>query len=117
MNKPASGVENLREKSQIMSASEIDRTLVRLAHEIVEKNNGVQNLGLIGIKSFAAAVLGGFGQIGGAMVGGLVLGLVETMGAFYVSSAFKDLIAYTLLIVVLLIRPDGLFGTTSRRPD
>jgi len=50
MNKPASGVENLREKSQIMSASEIDRTLVRLAHEIVEKNNGVQNLGLIGIK-------------------------------------------------------------------
>ena len=50
MNKPASSVENLREKSQIMSASEIDRTLVRLAHEIVEKNNGVQNLGLIGIK-------------------------------------------------------------------
>ncbi len=50
MNKPAAQVENLREKSQIMSASEIDRTLVRLAHEIVEKNNGVQNLGLIGIK-------------------------------------------------------------------
>ena len=75
------------------------------------------DLGLIGIKSFAAAVLGGFGQIGGAMVGGLVLGLVETMGAFYVSSAFKDLIAYTLLIVVLLVRPDGLFGAASRRPD
>src|SRR5262249_2982282 len=75
------------------------------------------DLGRIGITSFAPAVLGGFGQIGGAMVGGLVLGLVETMGAFYVSSAFKDLIAYTLLIVVLLIRPDGLFGATSRRPD
>jgi len=75
------------------------------------------DLGLIGIKSFAAAVLGGFGQIGGAMVGGLVLGLVETMGAFYVSSAFKDLIAYTLLILVLLVRPDGLFGAASRRPD
>src|SRR5438105_10024069 len=75
------------------------------------------DLGLIGIKSFAAAVLGGFGQIGGAMVGGLVLGLVETMGAFYISSAFKDLIAYTLLIIVLLVRPDGLFGAGSRRPD
>ena len=50
MTKPAASLENLREKSQIMSASEIDRTLVRLAHEIVEKNNGVQNLGLVGIK-------------------------------------------------------------------
>ena len=75
------------------------------------------DLGLIGIKSFAAAVLGGFGHIGGAMVGGLVLGLVETMGAFYVSSAFKDLIAYTLLIAMLLVRPSGLLGGALRRPD
>lgn len=50
MTKPAARPENFREKSQIMSASEIDRTLVRLAHEIVEKNNGVDNLGLVGIK-------------------------------------------------------------------
>ena len=50
MTKRADHLENLREKSQIMSASEIDRTLVRLAHEIVEKDNGVQNLGLIGVK-------------------------------------------------------------------
>lgn len=75
------------------------------------------DLGLIGIKSFAAAVLGGFGQIGGAMVGGLVLGLVETMAAFYVSSAFKDIIAYTLLILVLLVRPNGLFGAGAGRPE
>jgi len=50
MTNPAPRPDNLREKSQIMSASEIDRTLVRLAHEIVEKNNGVDNLGLVGIK-------------------------------------------------------------------
>jgi branched-chain amino acid transport system permease protein len=75
------------------------------------------DLGLIGIKSFAAAVLGGFGQIGGAMVGGLVLGLIETLGAFYISSAFKDLIAYSLLILVLLVRPTGLFSTGRGRPD
>ena len=75
------------------------------------------DLGLIGIKSFAAAVLGGFGQVGGAMVGGLVLGLVETMSAFYISSAFKDIIAYTLLIVVLLVRPHGLFNIGRTRPD
>lgn len=75
------------------------------------------DLGLIGIKSFAAAVLGGFGQLGGAMVGGLVLGVVESLGAFYISSAFKDLLAYSLLILVLLIRPTGLFSTVWRRPD
>ncbi len=49
MTKPAARPDNLREKAQILSASEIDRTLVRLAHEIVEKNNGVENLGLVGI--------------------------------------------------------------------
>jgi pyrimidine operon attenuation protein/uracil phosphoribosyltransferase len=49
MTKPSSRPPTLREKSQIMSASEIDRTIVRLAHEIVEKNNGVDNLGLVGI--------------------------------------------------------------------
>ncbi len=50
MNKPTPRTGTLREKSQLMSGSEIDRTLVRLAHEIVEKNNGVDNLGLVGIK-------------------------------------------------------------------
>lgn len=49
MTKPPSSSPQLREKSQIMSASEIDRTIVRLAHEIVEKNNGADNLGLVGI--------------------------------------------------------------------
>jgi len=49
MTKLAAGPNKLREKAQILSASEIDRTLVRLAHEIVEKNNGVENLGLVGI--------------------------------------------------------------------
>ncbi len=50
MTKPTARSEPLREKTQLMSGSEIDRTLVRLAHEIVEKNNGVENLGLVGIK-------------------------------------------------------------------
>ncbi len=50
MTKPTARPDTLREKAQIMSGSEIDRTLVRLAHEIVEKNNGVENLGLVGIK-------------------------------------------------------------------
>jgi branched-chain amino acid transport system permease protein len=75
------------------------------------------DLGLIGVKAFAAAVLGGFGHVGGAMVGGLVLGVLETMGAFYVSSAFKDLISYSVLILILLVRPHGLFGAGVGRPE
>jgi len=76
------------------------------------------NMGLaVALKAFAAAVLGGFGHVGGAMAGGLVLGVLETLGAFYVSSAFKDLIAYTLLILILLVRPHGLFGTGAGRVE
>ena len=75
------------------------------------------DLGLIGVKAFAAAVLGGFGHVGGAMAGGLLLGVLETLGAFYISSAFKDLIAYTLLLLILLVRPRGLFGAGGSRVE
>jgi len=75
------------------------------------------DLGLIGVKAFAAAVLGGFGHVGGAMAGGLLLGVLETLGAYYLSSAFKDLIAYTLLILILLARPHGLFGAGGGRVE
>ncbi len=75
------------------------------------------DLGLIGVKAFAAAVLGGFGHVGGAMAGGLLLGVLETLGAYYLSSAFKDLIAYTLLILILLVRPHGLFGAGGGRVE
>jgi branched-subunit amino acid ABC-type transport system permease component len=65
---------------------------------------------VIGIKAFAAATIGGLGSIPGAMVGGIILGLVETIGAAEISSPYKDGFAYGLLILVLLIRPRGLFG-------
>ena len=74
-----------------------------------------QNIGstmsqLIGMKIFASAILGGVGVLPGAMVGGLVLGVVETIVAGYISSGYRDAIAFTILIVVLLFRPVGLFG-------
>lgn len=62
-----------------------------------------------GIKGFVAAVLGGIGNMPGAMLGGMILGLVEVFGAVYMSS-YKDAIAFTLLIVILLLKPTGLLG-------
>ena len=63
-----------------------------------------------GIKAFTAAVLGGIGNIPGAMLGGLILGLVESLGASYISSEYKDVFAFLILIGVLILRPSGLLG-------
>ena len=65
---------------------------------------------VFGLKAFVAAILGGIGNIPGAMVGGMILGIVESLGAGYVSSQWKDVIAYLLLIVILIVRPRGLLG-------
>ena len=65
---------------------------------------------MAGLKAFAAAVLGGIGSIPGAMIGGLTLGVLEIMGVAYLTSSYKDAIAFGILILVLLIRPQGLLG-------
>ncbi len=65
---------------------------------------------LIALKAFAASIVGGFGSIPGAIIGGLTIGVIETFGGFYVSSSYVDAIAFIILISVLLIRPQGLFG-------
>lgn len=63
-----------------------------------------------GLKAFTAAILGGIGNIPGAMIGGLLLGVIEAMGAAYISIAWKDAITFSVLILILLIRPTGLLG-------
>ena len=69
------------------------------------------NMGFLpGIKAFTAAVLGGIGNIKGAMAGGFILGVLEALAAGYISSEYKDVIAFVVLILVLLFRPTGLFG-------
>jgi branched-chain amino acid transport system permease protein len=65
---------------------------------------------IYGMKAFTAAILGGIGNIPGAMVGGLVLGIVEALGAAYLSLAWKDAFAFLVLILILIIRPTGLLG-------
>ncbi len=63
-----------------------------------------------GLKAFTAAILGGIGNIPGAMVGGVLLGVIEALGAAYLSIAWKDAIAFCVLIFILIVRPTGLLG-------
>jgi branched-chain amino acid transport system permease protein len=65
---------------------------------------------LAGMKAFAAAVLGGIGSLPGAIVGGLILGLTETFWAGYIGADYKHALGFFVLILVLLLRPQGLFG-------
>jgi branched-chain amino acid transport system permease protein len=68
-----------------------------------------------GLKGFTAAVLGGIGSIPGAMLGGFILGIVESLGTTFISSTYKDVIAFVILIVVLIVRPWGILG--RRKPE
>jgi len=63
------------------------------------------------IRGFAAAVLGGFGSVPGAIVGGYLIGVIETLFGFYVATALIDLSAFLVIMVVLIFWPRGLFGT------
>jgi len=65
---------------------------------------------MIGLKAFCSAIVGGFGSIPGAILGGLFLGVIEVFAAYYVSSAYRDAFAFIILILVLLLRPQGFFG-------
>jgi branched-chain amino acid transport system permease protein len=65
---------------------------------------------VFGLKAFIAAILGGIGNIPGAMLGGMILGIIETLGSGYMSPQWKDVIAYVILILILIFRPTGLLG-------
>ncbi|MBI4854229.1 MAG: branched-chain amino acid ABC transporter permease [Acidobacteria bacterium] len=69
---------------------------------------------LIGLKAFVAAVLGGIGNITGAVLGGLLLGIAEIMVSGYISSSYKDVFAFLILILVLIVKPAGLLGSAAQ---
>src|SRR5258705_13120657 len=74
------------------------------------------NMGLfVALKAFAAAVLGGFGSIPGALMGGVVIGLIELYAGATLPEGFKDTAPYIVLLVMLIVRPQGLFGTLTRK--
>ena len=68
------------------------------------------NMGYIGLKAFPAAIVGGFGSLPGAIVGGVIIGLVEALSGFFLPEGFKDVMPYVVVLLVLAIRPSGLFG-------
>ena len=73
------------------------------------------NMGFIGLKAFPAAVVGGFGSLPGAIVGGLIIGIVESLSGFYLPEGFKDIAAYVVVLLMLMVKPNGLFGETMRK--
>jgi len=65
---------------------------------------------MIGLKAFCSAIVGGFGSVPGAILGGVFLGVIEVFGSYYISTAYRDAFAFMILILVLLLRPQGFFG-------
>jgi len=73
------------------------------------------NMGFIGLKAMPAAVVGGFGSLPGAIVGGLVIGVVESLSGFYLPEGFKDIAPYGVVLIMLVVKPNGLFGEKLRK--
>ncbi len=72
-------------------------------------------IGFVGIKAFAAAIVGGFGSMPGAIIGGLMIGVAEQFAGLYLPPGFADMSAYVLLLIMLLVRPQGLFATMQKK--
>lgn len=85
----------------------ISGNLVGTYYQTVDVTMGAS----VGMKTFASAILGGVGVLPGAMIGGLLVGVIETFAAGYISSGYRDAIAFVILILVLLLKPSGLFGS------
>jgi branched-chain amino acid transport system permease protein len=107
------GVPVKRINSLIWALSAIVATIAGVLFapiSLVEPSNG-----FYGIKAFAAAVIGGFGSLMGTVLGGLIIGVTETLAARYLPPGFKEIVAYLLMLIVLMLRPHGLFSTLQRK--
>jgi branched-chain amino acid transport system permease protein len=91
------------------SLAGVGSVLVGMKYPKIEPLMGM----MIGLKAFVAAVLGGIGSLGGAVLGGLIMGLSEEMVVGYLSSTYRDALAFGILIVILIFKPAGLLGKNS----
>jgi branched-chain amino acid transport system permease protein len=73
------------------------------------------NMGFLGLKAFPAAVIGGFNSIPGAIIGGVIIGISENLAGIYLPLWFKDIFAYIIMLLVLMVRPEGIFGTHEQK--
>ena len=114
-NKIAANVMGINVWLTISVSYGIAAALAGLGGLIVAPSLGVSmNLGSqLGFKSFAAAVIGGYGNMYGAVVGALIIGLVETFSAAYIGSVYKDFIVFALMVSVMIVRPNGLFNAKA----
>lgn len=113
MNKDAARLVGIRTQMILMLAFLLSAVLGSIAGIIVAPITfTAYDIGImLGLKGFVAAALGGLGSGVGAIVGGLLLGLVEAMTAGYISSDYKDAVAFSMIILVLFFMPRGLFGS------
>jgi branched-chain amino acid transport system permease protein len=73
------------------------------------------NMGFIGLKAFPAAIIGGFSSLPGAIVGGVIVGLVESLSGYFLPEGFKDAMPYVVVLLMLAVKPSGLFGERLRK--
>ncbi len=115
-NKVASNLMGINTNQVILITFAIGSALGAVAgvmvglREVIEPMMGYYK----GVAAFAAAVLGGIGNITGAMLGGLLIGLAEALGAGYIDSSYRVAFAYIIMIAVILVRPSGLLGKSTR---
>lgn len=114
-NKVAANLMGIQTNHVIAATFAIGSALGAVAGVMVGVRDAIQpTMGYYkGVAAFAAAVLGGIGNITGAMIGGLLIGLAEVLGAGYISSGYRLAIAYIIMIAIILIRPSGLFGQAT----
>ena len=114
-NKVASNLMGIKTNQVIVITFAIGSALGAIAGIMVGLRDAIEpTMGYYkGVAAFAAAVLGGIGSITGAIFGGVLIGLAEALGAGYISSGYRLAIAYIIMIVVILIRPSGIFGKST----
>ncbi len=112
VNRRAASLLGIRVKRMILLTFALSGALGAVAGIIISPITfATYDMGvMLGLKGFCGAVIGGLGSVVGSIVGGFVLGILESLGAGLISSAYKDAIAFVILLLVLFIRPTGLFG-------